>query len=194
MKNLKSNTMKNKLTIFIIAIILLPLTGMAQSDIFEKYSDNANVTYVNIKPKMFKMIAKIGIDTDDVEAQSYMDMVNSVTSFKTIVTGNKVITGDILKWVKSKSNALEELMVVKNEGSEVKFYVKEGKDEDHVKELLIFVSGIENIVKDGIEIQGEKREIETVVVSLTGNIDLNQISKLTDKMNIPGGKNLDKKH
>ena len=194
MKNLKSNTMKNKLTIFIIAIILLPLTGMAQSDIFEKYSDNANVTYVNIKPKMFKMIAKIGIDTDDAEAQSYMDMVNSVTSFKTIVTGNKVITGDILKWVKSKSNALEELMVVKNEGSEVKFYVKEGKDEDHVKELLIFVSGIENIVKDGIEIQGEKREIETVVVSLTGNIDLNQISKLTDKMNIPGGKNLDKKH
>jgi hypothetical protein len=32
-----------------------------------------------------------------------------------------------------------------------------------------------------------------VVVSLTGDINLNEISKLTDKMNIPGGEHLDKK-
>ncbi|WP_157208713.1 DUF4252 domain-containing protein [Mariniflexile maritimum] len=184
--------MKKKLRLIALAILLLPITGMAQ-DIFEKYNDNSEVTYVSIKPKMFQMIANMGINVDDPEAKAYMDMVKSITSFKTLVTDNKNISADITKWVKSRSSALEELMEVKDEGSEVKFYVKEGKDSNHVKELLIFVNGINKVMKESVEINGEQRRIETVVVSLTGDINLNEISKLTEKMNIPGGKNLEKK-
>jgi len=196
MKNfniLKTRTMKNRLIVFVMAIMLMPLTGLAQSDIFDKYSDNAEVTFVSIKPKMFQMIAKMGIDVDDAEAKAYMDMVKSITSFKTIVTDNKSISTDIAKWVKSRSSALEELMEVKDEGTEVKFYVKEGKDADHVKELLIFVNGIGKVMDEKIEINGKERKIETVVVSLTGDIDLNEISRLTNQMNIPGGDKLEKK-
>ncbi len=189
---LKTRTMKNKLIVLVMAIMLLPFTGMAQKNIFEKYSDNADVTYVSIKPKMFQMIAKMGINVEDAEAKAYMDMVQSITSFKTIVTDNQAIATDISKWVKSRSGGLEELMEVKDDGTEVKFYVKEGKDADHVKELLIFVDGIDKMMEDKIEINGRERKIETVVVSLTGDIDLNQISKLTDKMNIPGGQHLEK--
>ena len=185
--------MKKSIIVFVLAIMLMPLTGMAQKNVFEKYSDSPDVTYVNIKPKMFQMIAKIGIDTDDAEAKAYMDMVKSITSFKTIVTDSKTISADISKWVKSRSSSLEELMEVKDDGTEVKFYVKEGKDADHVKELLIFVNGIDKMMDDKIEINGEQRKIETVVVSLTGDIDLNEISKLTSKMNIPGGDHLEKK-
>lgn len=189
---LKTRTMKNKLIVLVMAIMLVPLTGMAQKNIFEKYSDDADVTYVSIKPKMFQMIAKMGINVEDAEAKAYMDMVKSITSFKTIVTDNKVISADISKWVKSRSGGLEELMEVKDDGTEVKFYVKEGKDADHVKELLIYVNGIDKMMDDKIEINGKERKIETVVVSLTGDIDLNEISKLTDKMNIPGGSHLEK--
>ncbi|XMO85647.1 DUF4252 domain-containing protein [Algibacter sp. AS12] len=184
--------MRNKLIVFVMALMLVPLVGMAQKDIFEKYSDNSDVTYVSIKPKMFQMIAKMGINIDDAEARAYMDMVQSITSFKTIVTDNKTIAAEISKWVTSRSGGLEELMEVKDDGSEVKFYVKEGKDVDHVKELLIFVNGIDSKMEEKIEINGKERKIETVVVSLTGDIDLNQISKLTDKMNIPGGQHLEK--
>ena len=189
---LKTRTMKNKLIVLVMAIMLIPLAGMAQKNIFEKYSDDADVTYVSIKPKMFQMIAKMGINVEDAEAKAYMDMVKSITSFKTIVTDNKTISADISKWVKSRSGGLEELMEVKDDGTEVKFYVKEGKDADHVKELLIYVNGIDKMMDDKIEINGKERKIETVVVSLTGDIDLNEISKLTDKMNIPGGSHLDK--
>jgi hypothetical protein len=189
---LKTKTMKNRLIVLVMAVMLMPVIGMAQ-DIFEKYSDNNDVTYVSIKPKMFQMIAKMGINVDDAEAQAYMDMVKSITSFKTIVTDNKAISADISKWVSSRSSSLEELMEVKDDGTDVKFYVKEGKDADHVKELLIFVNGVDKAMKgQGVEINGETRKIETVVVSLTGDIDLNEISKLTDKMNIPGGSHLDK--
>jgi len=191
---LKTRTMKNKLIVLVMVIMLLPLTGMAQKNIFEKYSDDPDVTYVSIKPKMFQMIAKMGINIEDAEAKAYMDMVKSITSFKTIVTDNKMISADISKWVKSRSGGLEELMEVKDDGTEVKFYVKEGKDADHVKELLIFVNGIDKVMDEKIEINGKERKIETVVVSLTGDINLNEISKLTDKMNIPGGSHLEKKN
>ena len=184
--------MNKKIIVFVMTIMLLPLSGFAQ-DIFEKYSDNSDVTFVSIKPKMFQMIAKMGINEGDPEAKAYMDMVKSITSFKTIVTDNKTISSDISKWVKSRSSALEELMEVKDEGSEVKFYVKEGKDSNHVKELLIFVNGLNKVIKETVEVNGQQRRIETVIVSLTGDINLNEISKLTEKMNIPGGNHLDKK-
>ena len=191
--NFNKNKMKNKLIVLIMAIMLLPITGIAQ-DVFEKYSDNSDVTYVSIKPKMFQMIANMGINVDDPEAKAYMEMVKSITSFKTIMTDNKSISADLSKWVKSRSTSLEELMEVKDNGSEVKFYIKEGKDSYHVKELLIFVSGIDKAMNgQGVEVNGENRKIETVVVSLTGDINLNEISKLTDKMNIPGGNHLEKK-
>ncbi len=190
---LNRQPMNLKLVVSLLAILILPITVIAQQDPFDKYSANPNVTYVSIKPKMFQMIAKMGISVDDPEAKAYMDMVNSITSFKTIVTDNKTIGADVSKWVKSRSRALEELMEVKEHGSEVKFYVKEGKDADHVEELLIFVNGVGNYMKEGVEVNGEQRKVETVIVSLTGNIDLNEMSKLTSKMNIPGAEHLDKK-
>ena len=189
--NIKKHTMKKSLILFAFALLLMPLTALSQ-DIFEKYSDNNDVTYVSIKPKMFQMLAKMDISTEDKEAQEYINMVNSITSFKTLATDNKAIAADVAKWVKSRTSSLEELMEVKDDGMVVKFYVREGKDSDHVAELLMFVNGLESKMKDN-DINVNGRSIETVVISLTGDIDLNQISKLTKKMNLPGGDELDKK-
>ena len=190
---INTNNMNKQILTLIVALLMLPLSTFAQ-DVFEKYSDNPDVTYVNIKPKMFQMLAKIDIDTNDPEAQAYMDMVNSITSFKTIITDKKEISTDVASWVNKRSSSLDELMEVKDDGVVVKFYVKEGKDADHVKELLMFVNGLSGVTKDvDINMNGKKRNFETVVVSLTGDIDLNQISKLTNKMNIPAGEHLNKK-
>ncbi|HIC31067.1 MAG TPA: DUF4252 domain-containing protein [Flavobacteriaceae bacterium] len=185
--------MKKSILIAVVALLMLPLSGIAQN-VFEKYSDNENVTYVSIKPKMFQMLAKMDINTDDPEAQEYINMVNSITSFKTMATDDKEISTDIVKWVKSRSTSLEELMVVKDNGVNMTFYIKEGKDEDHVSELLMFINGLEAVTKNSnIEVNGKKRTVETVVISITGDIDLNQISKLANKMDLPGGDELEKK-
>lgn len=193
MKTTKTNTMKKSILIAVVALLLLPLSGIAQN-VFNKYSDNENVTYVSIKPKMFQMLAKMDINTNDPEAQEYINMVNSITSFKTMATDDKDISSDIVKWVKSRSTSLEELMVVKDNGVNMTFYIKEGKDEDHVSELLMFINGLEAVTKNSnIEVNGKKRTVETVVISITGDIDLNQISKLANKMDLPGGDELEKK-
>ena len=194
MKTTKTNTIKKSILIAVVALLMLPLSGIAQN-VFDKYSDNENVTYVSIKPKMFQMLAKMDINTDDPEAQEYINMVNSITSFKTMATDDKDISSDIVKWVKSRSTSLEELMVVKDNGVNMTFYIKEGKDEDHVSELLMFINGLEAVTKNSnIEVNGKKRTVETVVISITGDIDLNQISKLANKMDLPGGDELEKKN
>jgi hypothetical protein len=191
--NNKSNKMKKNLILVVMALLMMPLTSMAQ-DIFAKYADNPEVTYVSIKPKMFQMLAKMDINTDDPEAQEYINMVNSITSFRVITTGSKAISADVSNWVNSRKSSLEELMEVKGEGANMIFYVKEGKDSDHVKEFLMFVDGLSAITKDAdIEMNGKMGEFETVVISLTGDIDLNQISKLTQKMNIEGGEHIEKR-
>lgn len=186
--------MKKSLIAFAFAIVLMPLTAMAQSDIFEKYSANDNVSYASIKPKMFQMLAKINVDTDDADAEDFIKMVKSITSFKTLATENKTISSDMAKWVNSRSSALEELMEIKDNGMVVKFYVKEGKNEDHITELLMFVNGLDAVLKDSdITINGKKRGMESVLVSFVGDIDLNLISKLVNAFDLPGGKELDKK-
>jgi len=185
--------MKKAITLFALTL-LITSSAMAQ-DIFSKYADNSKVTYISIKPKMFQLLAKMDIDTDDKEAQQYIDMVNSITSFKTIMTSDKTIALDFTKYVSGASKKLEELMKVKDNGVVMTFYIKEGKDADHVSELLMFVDGLTDITSEAnVELNGKKRTLESVVISLTGDIDLNQISKLTSKMNLPGGDALDKKN
>jgi hypothetical protein len=58
-----------------------------------------------------------------------------------------------------------------------KILVKSGATDSQIKELLMFIEG------------GSKSD-ETVLMSLTGNFDLNEISIPTDKMRIPGGDDL----
>lgn len=191
---LQITTNMNKAITLFLFTVLISSTTLAQ-DVFSKYSDNSKVTYISIKPKMFQLLAKMDIDTEDKEAQQYIEMVNSITSFKTIMTSDKAIASDFSKYVKVASRKLEELMKVKDDGVVMTFFVKEGKDEDHVSELLMYVDGLTDITSGvNLDLNGKKRTLESVVVLLTGDIDLNQISKLTSKMNLPGGDALDKKN
>jgi hypothetical protein len=183
-----------KKLIVITALVLAPIVSSAQS-IFDKYEDMPEVASVIVNQKMFSMIATIDIDMDDPEAQAYMEMVKKITGLKVFTTGDEKISAEMKTTVEKylKSSDLEELMRIKDGGQTVKFYVREGKDENHVKELLMFVSGLKEITEgQDIEINGKKREIETVLLTLTGDIDLRQISKLTNQMDIPGGDNLKK--
>ncbi|MFP2996525.1 DUF4252 domain-containing protein [Spongiivirga sp. MCCC 1A20706] len=177
-----------KKLVLTIAIALISVGTYAQS-IFDKYESNPDVAFISVSPKMFKMLGSIGIETDDPEAQEFISLVNSITNFKVITTDNGAISKDITSWVSKhvRSTDLEELMRVRDGDSNVKFYVKEGKDDNHVKELVMFVTGFDQA---NVNINGKK--LETVLLSLSGDIDLRQVGKLTDQMDLPGGKQLKK--
>jgi hypothetical protein len=189
-----NKSIMSKKVVLIIAIVALPIVSFGQS-IFDKFEDMDGVASVIVNQKMFSMLASINIDLDDDDAQGYMDMVKKITGFKAFTTGEEKVSEEMKATVNKylKSSDLEELMRIKDGDQNVKIYVKEGKDENHVKELLMFVTGLKELTKgEDITINGKKRELETVLLSLTGDIDLKQISKLTNQMNIPGGKHLEK--
>ena len=180
--------------VLILALAILPVASFAQS-IFDNYEDMDGVTSVVVNQNMFKLLSKIDVETNDQEAQDYINLIENLTSLKVLSTGDEAISskmkGEVDSYLK-KSN-LQELMRVKDGEQTVKFYIKEGKDEDHVSELLMFITGLKEVTKDSnVTVNGKKREFETVLLTLTGDIDLKQISKLTNKMDIPGGKQLEK--
>ena len=181
-----------KKSLILIALIVLPTLGFSQ-DIFDKYAENNEVTYVAMQPKMFQMLAKMSISSDDPESKDFFSLVNSITSFKVITTESAAISKDLDAWVGKKlsSATYQELMRVRDGGSNVKFYVKEGKDSDHVKELLMLVTGLQDR-KELQEVDLNGYKVETVLLSLTGDIDLKKIATLTEKMNLPGGNQLGK--
>ncbi|MEC3966773.1 DUF4252 domain-containing protein [Flagellimonas halotolerans] len=165
--------------ILITVMAVLPLAGFSQS-LFDKFEDLDDVTSVVVNKSMFNLLAKIDVEVDDPEAQDFMDIASSLQSLKVFTTEDKKIGEDMKSSVDSylKFSKMEELMRVKDKDANVKFYIKEGKDADHVSELLMFVTGMNNVEADG-------RKFETVILSLTGDIDLNKIGSLTKKMNLP---------
>ncbi|MFS4456775.1 DUF4252 domain-containing protein [Maribacter sp. 2304DJ31-5] len=155
--------------------------GFSQS-IFDKYEDLDNVSAVVVNQSMFRLLANIDVEVDEPEAKDFMDIAKSLKNLKVFITEDKDISMDMMKTVDKylKNNSLEELMRVKDKDANVKFYIKEGRDADHVSELLMFITGVKNV---GVDVNG--RKFETVLLSLTGNIDLNKIGSLTNKMNLP---------
>ena len=165
--------------IVILVMAILPLSGFSQS-IFDKYEDLDDVTTVVVSKKAFELLGKMGVEVDDKESQDFIDITTSLTGLKVFTTESKSISAEMKTSVDKYlgSNSMEELMRVKDKEANIKFYVKEGKDDDHVRELLMFMTGIKDVEANG-------RKVETVLLSLTGDIDLNKISSLTNRMNLP---------
>lgn len=160
-----------------LVLTLMPSLFFGQAA-FDKYDGQDGVTAVVIGKKMFEMMGNV--KSNDKDAQQYMNLVKKLESLKVFVTSSPKLTADMkatsTKYLKTA--ALEELMRVNDGGKNIKIYVKSGATSTKVKELLMFIEG------------GGKDE--TVLMSLTGNFDLNELSMLTDKMNLPGGDALKK--
>lgn len=170
-----------KLSLF-IAIALLPFLGQSQS-IFDKFEDLDKVTSLTVNKGLIKLAGNMAaFDKDNQEAQDFAEISKGITGIKVFVTEDFDISSDMQKTVKRylKSSSMEELMRVKDKDANVKFYIRQGRDEDHVRELLLFVSDINH---DHIEIGN--RKFESVLVTVTGDIDLNKIAALTNQMNLP---------
>jgi len=174
-----------KKVILILGMALLPILTNAQS-YFDSLEDQDGITSVIVDANMFNLMSKIDVSTDDPEANEYINLIKNITSLKVFVSKNSANTSKMQNMMSSylKKTSLQELMRVKDGDTNVKFYMKEGSNANKVSELLMFVKGT--------DLKVEGKEIETVLLSLTGDFDLKQVSKLTKEMNIPGGEHLKK--
>ena len=168
-----------KLT-FAIMALLLPFLSSAQN--FEKYEDMKEVDAVVITSKMFKLLTKIDLNADDPETQAYIDLIENLQEMRVFSSTQEVVRKQMATDVSSyiKKGGLEELMRVSEDGKTVKFYYKPGKSEDFVSQLFMFMEG------------QEKNKPVSVILNITGEINLAQVSKLANDFKIPGGDELKK--
>lgn len=172
-----------KLTILFI-IGLLPMITNAQA--FEKYENMKEVDAMIMTSKMFKMLAKVDFSEGDEEAQQYIRLIENLDEIRMFTSSNSQIRSEMARDVDTylKNGSLEQLMRVNEDGKNIKFYSKPGKNENVVSELFMFLEG------------QEEGEPISVILSITGDIDLSQLSRLTRDLKVPGAdelNNLDKK-
>lgn len=162
-----------------LALFLATSSLFAQSA-FDKFDGQDDVTSIIVNKKMFDLMSKVKMDASDKDTQQYLALIKKLDNLKVFTTKSTRVEGEMKlaaeKYVKTAG--LEELMRVNDNGRNVKIMVKSGTSDTQIRELLMFIEGAKNE--------------DTVLMSLTGNFDLNQLSVLTDKMRIPGGDDLKK--
>lgn len=166
-----------KKIILIFAFALASGHLFAQS-VFDKFDDNEKITTVIVNQKMFKMMGDTA--AKDKDAREFMALAKKLTGLKVYVTTDNKLSDDMKvtsdRYIKTA--ALEELMRINDKGQNIKIFVKSGAKDTQVKELMMFIEG--------------SGKSQTVLLSLTGNFDLDELSALTDKMKLPGGEQLNK--
>lgn len=163
----------------VIAILVSPLVASAQT--FDSFEGKKDVTSVVVTKNMFKLLSKIDFESSDPEVQEYKELVNSLENIKVFTTDNPDVAkqmNDAVAGYVSGSGKLAELMRIKEEDKNIKFYSKEGRNENYVSELLMHMIG---------DVDGKNL---AVIMSITGDIDLKKISKLTQDLKVPGSEHL----
>ncbi|MDX1426840.1 MAG: DUF4252 domain-containing protein [Salegentibacter mishustinae] len=162
----------------IVFVGLLPMLSQAQS--FAKYEDMKDVDAMVMTSKMFKMLAKVDLSDDNPEAREYLKLIENLDEIKMFTSTTASVRSEMQKDVESylNSNNLDQLMRVKEDGKNIRFYSKSGKRDNYVSELFMFMEG---------EKEGEPI---SVILSITGEIDLSQLSRLTSDLKIPGAEEL----
>ena len=161
---------------FTFCLLVAPLSMGAQNNAIEKffnqYMDDETFTVVQVTPKMFQMIAKLDIkDKDYADAKS---VLQDLKGLWILTTENNPKAPQLYKEATSKINTQEYelLMTVRDKGDNVRFWTKESNG--IINELLMLV--------------GEKEEF--TLISFVGKIDLDKISKMSNKINIDGMEHL----
>ncbi|MFV8327118.1 DUF4252 domain-containing protein [Flavobacterium sp. ZS1P14] len=166
---------------FLITVVAVLVSSpfFAQSA-FDKFDGQDDVTSIIVNKKMFDLMSKVKVDTSDKETQQYLNLIKKLDNLKVFTTKSTRVEGEMKvaadKYIKTAG--LEELMRVSDSGKNIKILVKSGAKDSQIRELLMFIEGAKND--------------DTVLMSLTGDFDLSEISILTDKMRIPGGDDLKK--
>lgn len=169
-----------KKTFLFILLIGLGFGATAQNDAiskyFSKYANNEDFTQVTVTSRMFGLFANL--DAEDQEDKELLDAISKVK-------GLRILAKDDIS--KAEADALyteamallptkeyDELMTVKDKENDMKFMIKETSGV--ITELLMVIHGQE----------------EFFLLSLIGDIDLKQISRLSKSMSIDGFEHLEK--
>jgi hypothetical protein len=170
--------MKKIIGIMMVCCLGAALNGQTVADkIFDKYSGMDGFTTVYITKYMFDLFRSA--ENGNAQNDDMAKVLGNLTGIKILAADDDPATPIPVNLYQEVMKQLpvdqyKELMVIKEKDQNVKFLVREEKG--RVVELLMLVGG-----KD-----------ESVMICIQGIIDMKNISKLAEGMNIEGMENLEK--
>ena len=165
--------------IMIVAVmVMMGGAALAQGDaiskFFTKYQNDDSFSQVTVSSKMFSLFTNMEVDNKEDQ-----EVLNAISKLKGLRILAKEQTRDSRELYKEAMSMIptkeyEELMTVRDKDKDMKFFIKESGGK--ISELVMVMGGNE----------------EFMVLSLFGEIDLKQVSKIGQKMNVDGLENLEK--
>lgn len=164
--------------IIVVAILMIVATGLnaqdAISKFFSKYQSDESFTQVTISSKMFGLFTNMEADTK--EDKEVLDAISKLKGLRILMKEN---TSDARTLYKEAFGLIpvkefEELMSVRDKDRDMKFYIKESGGK--ISELVMVMGGTKDFM----------------IMSLFGEIDLRQVSRIGKKMDVKGLENLEK--
>ena len=158
-----------KKTVFTVLILSMATFSFSQEVVtkyMDKYENDETFTKVSVSSKMFSLFSEM--EGSEEDEQLFYDITSKLKGMK-VVASDKVSSPESLyKGAVSDINkaGFEELMTVKDAEEDVKISIRE--KEGVIEELIMVMGGNEKFA----------------MVSLYGEIDLKQISKLASLMRV----------
>lgn len=156
-----------KIILLLVITFFISFQTFSQNDaigrFFNQYVNDDNFTVVSISPKMFRMMSKVNWNDVSPDVKQAISQITSLRLLETEKNAKQVYQEAARKL---NLGAYEELMTVRDEGDNVKFLVKENNN--IISELLMLVGSNDDFV----------------LMSITGNIDLDKIAKMGETLNI----------
>ena len=165
-----------KKNILLATAMMMSFAAFSQ-DVVERYFKEMNndeqVTKVSISSKMFELF--MHIDSEEASEKELLETVSKLKGMKILIK-EEIANGEQLykSAIKKPIADYEVLMTVEDDDEDLTFFIRE--ENGVIAELVMIAGGKDNFV----------------LLSLIGEIDLNQIAKLSHSMNIEGMDNLEK--
>lgn len=143
-----------------------------------KYSSDESFGQVNVSSKMFAMFTDL--EGSSPEDKAIMDAISKLKGMKILTKDDARNARELYKEALSvlPPKDYEELMSVRDDDKDMKFFVREAGAPGKIAELVMVVGGND----------------EFMMLTLFGEIDLKQISKIASSMKIDGMENLERIH
>ncbi len=167
-----------KLILFVVMMVGYGVT-VAQNDaiskFFAKYQGDESFSQVTVSSKMFSLFTNM--DVESAEDKEVLEAISKIKGLRILAKEDARNARELYKeaFALIPVKEYEELMTVRDKDQDMKFLIKDdGKGK--ISELIMVMGGIDDFM----------------VMTLYGEIDLKQVSRIGKKMDIDGLKNLEK--
>jgi Domain of unknown function (DUF4252) len=166
--------MKKSITLLLLAGLFLQLQAQSENieTFYKRYAKSENATNVTIKGWLLDVATQF---TEDVESRK---VLSKITQLRVLLMeeGNPVSNTEYLQFKKDiRKDDFEELLQIRDEGSQVDFFIRE--EGDHITNVLMLVNEADGFVLLSLEGLLKLEDLKNIKIDAEGGEHFEKIKR-----------------